>query len=115
MNKKDKIFKIFLIFIFIVLSPILLNIFMQEIIAKYIIGLLTMVIIGVTIIKGLEINGIPDILAVIWVESAPVLINFFSDIPFIHKMTKIYISIAQFFCSMIGKDIIVNIDRKSVV
>lgn len=85
---------------------------MQEVVAKFIIGFVVIVALVITIARGIEINGMSDIFAVILPEAAPVIICFFSDIPFTNKVTEVYAYFAQFFCQMIGKDIIVNITQE---
>lgn len=115
MRKKRKHQKLFLGIFLVVLSLVLLNIFMQEATAKFVIGFAVIAAIVITMAKGLEINGMSDIFAVALPTVMPVLIRFFSDIPFIYKVSEVYRRIAQIFCGAIGKDIAVNISEEMSV
>lgn len=112
MREKGKIRKLFCGIILVVLSLILLNIFMQEPITKFIFGFIVITAFVITLAKGLEINGMSDVFAVILLEVAPIIIHFFSDIPFTYKVTEVYIRFSQFFCQIIGKDIVINISEE---
>lgn len=115
MKSKDKRWKLIIGIILLALSPMLLNLFMQEVVAKCVIGLAVIAAMVITAAKGLEINGLPDIFAVVLPIISPMLINFFSDIPFTEKAARVYTNIAQFFCSAIGKNIAVNISGEMSV
>lgn len=82
---------------------------MEEFITKFFIGFGVIIALVIMLAKGLEINGMSDIFAVILLDTVPVISHFFSDITFIRKVTGLYTRVAQFFCQMIGKDIVVNI------
>ncbi len=109
MREKGMNNKIILEIILLVMSLMLLNIFMQEFITKFFIGFGVVIALVIMFAKGLEINGMSDIFAVILLDVAPVVSHFFSDITFIRKVTGLYTRAAQYFCQMIGKDIVVNI------
>lgn len=109
MKEKSMIGKAFYGIIVVAISLIFLNIFMQEFITKFFIGFGVIIALVIMFAKGLEINGMSDIFAVILLDVAPVISHFFSDITFIRKVTNLYMRVAQYFCQMIGKDIVVNI------
>lgn len=77
MREKGKKRKLFLGIIAIIISLILLNIFMQELTAKFLIGLVVITALVITFAKGLEISGMSDIFAVILLDVVPVIVHFF--------------------------------------
>lgn len=101
--------KLLLGIILVILCLMSLNFFMEEFITKCFIGFGVIIALVIMLAKGLEINGMSDIFAVILLDTVPVISHFFSDIAFIRKVTGLYTRVAQFFCQMIGKDIVVNI------
>ena len=115
MRKKRKHQKLLLGIILAAVSLVFLNLFMQEVTAKFVIGFAVIAAIVITMAKGLEINGMSDIFAVALPTVMPVLIRFFSDIPFIYKVSEVYRRIARIFCRAIGKDIAVNISEEMSV
>lgn len=115
MRKKRKHQKLLLGIILAAVSLVFLNLFMQEATAKFVIGFAVIAAIVITMAKGLEINGMSDIFAVALPTVMPVLIRFFSDIPFIYKVSEVYRRIARIFCRAIGKDIAVNISEEMSV
>lgn len=104
MRKRGILRKLCCGIILVFVSVILLNIFMQQSIEKFIVGFVVIAALVIITAKGLEINGMSDIFAVVLLEAVPIITHFFADIPFIVKVTGVYTRISQFFCEMIGKD-----------
>ena len=90
MGRKKKLHEVCLGIFLVILCFILTGFFVQETMAKCIIGFAAIAAMVIVIAKGLEINGMSDIFAVILPEAAPAIVGFFSDIPFIDKVTEVY-------------------------
>lgn len=111
MKKKKKLcifFKISLI----VLSFLLIHFLIEETIAKCIIGFVVIAVIVMSIVKGLETDGMSSIIELLIPEIIAVLIHWFSNIPFMYIASKVYTFFAQKICLAIGKDIVINISNE---
>lgn len=109
---KKKLIASLLLVILAVINIICVCFFLQEVAVQYVLGGGVIVTIVIALAKGLEINGMSDVLAVVLPESAPMFIHWFSDIPFINKVSEVYTSIAQIVCDAIGKDTMITISNE---
>lgn len=71
--------------------------------SQCIVAIVCIIVIVLSVVKGLELNGISDIVAAVLPILMPILINSFSDTGFSIVASEIYTKIAARFCALLGK------------
>lgn len=87
-----------------ILTSTLSIFFLDERVSQCIVALVCIFVIVLTVVKGLELNGVPDLVAAVLPMLMPILIKGFSGTGFSMAASEFYTKIAVRFFDLLGKE-----------